>query len=90
VVEPIKGFGSEVLGAHTVHGAVTPPSRIERGAQAGIEPAKAAWMTQQIGSAGAGQIMSTHLHSWMCRPAGGLPSRHNQSLATGEGDVRIK
>ena len=35
---------------------------IERGAQAGIEPATAAWMTQQVGSSGAGQIMSTQLH----------------------------
>jgi hypothetical protein len=34
-----------------------------RGAQAGIEPATAALVTQQIGSAGAGQIMSTQLHS---------------------------
>ena len=62
----------------------------ERGAQAGIEPATGARVTQQIGSAEAVRNMSTHLHSWMCRPAGGLPGRQNQSLATGEGDVRIK
>jgi hypothetical protein len=66
------------------------PSGIERGAHAGIEPATGAWMTRQIGSAGAGQIMSTQLHSRMCRPSGRLPGRQNLSLATGEGDVRIK
>jgi hypothetical protein len=42
---------------------VIPSSGIEIGAQAGIEPAKAALMTQQIDSAEAGQIMSTQLHS---------------------------
>jgi hypothetical protein len=63
---------------------------IERCAQAGIEPATGAWVTQQIGLARAGQIMSTQLHSGMCRPTGGLPSLHSQSLAAGEGDVRIK
>ena len=34
----------------------------ERGAQAGIEPAMSAWMTHQIGSTGAVQKLSTHLH----------------------------
>ena len=91
MAELIQGFGSEVLGAHTGHGAVILPWGIERGAHAGIEPATGAWMTRQIGSAGAGQIMSTQLHhSRMCRPAGGLPNRQNLSLAMGEGDVRIK
>ena len=63
VVEPINGFRSKALGAQTGHGAVIPPSGIERGAQAGIEPATAARVTQQIGSAGAGQVTSTQLHS---------------------------
>jgi hypothetical protein len=35
------------------------------GAQAGIEPATGAWVTQQIGSAKAVRNMSTHLHHWM-------------------------
>jgi len=60
---------------------------IERGAQAGIESASGAWVTQQIGCAKAVRNMSTQLHSRMCRPAGGLPSRHSHSLATREGDT---
>jgi hypothetical protein len=35
---------------------------IERGAQAGIEPATGAWVTQQIGSAKAVRNMSTPVH----------------------------
>ena len=62
-MEPIKGFGSEVFGVRTAARAVIPPAGIERGSQAGIEPATAAWFTQQVGSPGAGQIMSTQLHS---------------------------
>ena len=55
------GLRVRSLGADAVRRAVIllPGSR---GAQAGIEPATAALVTQQIGSAGAGQIMSTQLH----------------------------
>ena len=84
------GLRVRSLGADAVRRAVIPLPGFERGAQAGIEPATAALVTQQIGSAGAGQIMSTQLHSRMCRPSGRLPGRQNLSLATGEGDVRIK
>jgi hypothetical protein len=83
VVEPIQELWVRSPRCSHGYGAVIPPSAIERGAQAGIEPAKAAWMTQHIGSAGAGQIMSTQLHSRMCRPAGGL----HQSLESEPGDA---
>ena len=33
---------------------LSPVGQIERGAQAGIEPATAAWVTQHIGSAASG------------------------------------
>ena len=56
------GSGSGPLGGSHGSEAVIPLPGIERGAQAGIEPAKAALMTQQIDSAEAGQIMSTQLH----------------------------
>ena len=45
-----------------VPGVRTGP-RIERGAQAGIEPAVAAWVTQHIGSAKAVRNRSTPVHS---------------------------
>jgi len=57
------GLRVRSLGADAVRRAVIPLPGFERGAQAGIEPATAALVTQQIGSAGAGQIMSTQLHS---------------------------
>lgn len=48
------------------HDAEAPPGPgIERGAQAGIEPATGAWVTQQIGSAKARRNMSTQLHPRM-------------------------
>ena len=56
------GLRVRSLGADAVRRAVILPSGIDRGAQAGIEPATGAWMTRQLGSAGAGQIMSTQLH----------------------------
>ena len=57
------GLRVRSLGADAVRRAVIPLPGFKRGAQAGIEPAMAAWVTQQIGSAVAGQIMSTQLHS---------------------------
>ncbi len=63
------------------HDAEAPPGPgIERGAQAGIEPAAGAWMTQQIGSAKALRNMSTQLHPLM--PTSPPPARR-PGFATG-------
>ena len=54
-----RGFGSEVLGAHTGHGAVVAVEDQER-RPGGHRAAKAAWVTQQIGSVGSG---TDHVHT---------------------------
>ena len=65
---------------------VSPVGQIERGAQAGIEPATGAWVTQQIGSAKAVRNMSTPVHHLMpTSPWAQSQSRIGPGTHPGEG-----
>ena len=70
----VRGRTSAPAAPHDGSGTHILPG-IERGAQAGIEPATGAWVTQQIGSAKAVRNMSTPVHS----SAGTSPWAQSQS-----------
>jgi hypothetical protein len=63
----VQGRTSSSFDTHDGSGRSHRPG-IERGAQAGIEPATGASVTEHIGSARAVRIMSTHLHSECATP----------------------